>query len=269
MRTIVYQSYRGDDTPKWLEKCMQTVKNWAELKGFDYQREDNFFDYVPDWYKDKAQGKINVIADLARLEIAKKFLDQGYDQTIWMDADVVVFDPDNLTIDTTESYLLCREVWLDTEDDKNFGEETLSCIKKVTNSLLFFARNNSFLDFYIYACKSIMKNQTGRLSRLAFSTKFLTKLYEIMEIPLFPNMGLFSPILMHGIVEEKTAITQLYAESLESPVYAANLCLSFRNQSNKGIMVTDQLFEEVIDKLIRTKGEAINRYFSPALIKYK
>ncbi|MFN6470369.1 MAG: hypothetical protein RMY36_011920 [Nostoc sp. SerVER01] len=48
METIVYQSYCGDETPAWLQKCMQTVKDWAEFKGFDYQREDNFFDYVPD-----------------------------------------------------------------------------------------------------------------------------------------------------------------------------------------------------------------------------
>jgi hypothetical protein len=138
MKTIVYQSYRGNETPNWLETCMQTVKNWAELKDFDYQRVDNFFDYVPDWYIDKSQGKINIIADLARLEIAKKFLNQGYDQTIWMDADVVVFDPDNLNIDTSEEYLVCREVWLDTADDKNFGEGEIFCTEKVTNSLVYF-----------------------------------------------------------------------------------------------------------------------------------
>lgn len=269
MKTIVYQSYCGDETPAWLEKCMQTVKDWAELKGFDYQREDNFFDYVPDWYIEKSQGKINVIADLARLEIAKKFLEQGYEKTIWMDADIVVFDPEKLTVDTTEDYLLCREVWLDTADNINFGEGPLLCIGKVTNSLVYFEQNNNFLDFYIYACKSIMKNQTGRLSRLAVSTKFLTNLAEIIELPLFPNMGLFSPILMHGLIAEEKSIIQLYVESLKSPVYAANLCLSFRNKSYKGIMVTDEFFEQVIDKLIHTKGEMINRYFSPAVIDYR
>lgn len=261
MKTIVYQSYRGNETPSWLLTCMQTVKDWAEAKGYDYQREDNFFDYVPDWYIDKAQGKINVIADLARLEIAKKFLDFGYNQTIWIDADVVVFAPDDLIIDTTEDYLLCREVWLDTEDDKNLGEGTLFCLKKVTNSLVYFTQNNSFLDFYIYATKSIVENQTGRLSRLAVSTKFLSNLYEIMELPLFLNMGLFSPIVMNGIVEDKSEIIQLYAKALIAPIYAANLCLSFRNKSNKGIMVTDELFEQVINKLIQSKGEMINRYF--------
>ena len=268
MKTIVYQSYQGDETPTWLKTCMQTVKDWAELNGFDYQRVDNFFDYVPDWYIDKAQGKINVIADLSRLEIAKKFLNQGYDRTIWMDADVVVFDADKLKIETTEDYLVCREVWLDTEDDKNFGEGTLFCSQKVTNSLVYFTENNSFLDFYIYATKSILKNQLGRLSRLAVSTKFLSRIYEIMELPLFTQMGLLSPILMHGIVAEQTDICQLYADSLKSPIYAANLCLSFRNKSYKDIMVTDELFAQVIDKLRQTKGEIINRYCSPSLINY-
>jgi hypothetical protein len=265
MKTIVYQSYRGNETPSWLLTCMQTVKNWAEAKGYDYQREDNFFDYVPDWYIDKAQGKINVIADLARLEIAKKFLDSGYDKTIWMDADVVVFAPDDLIIDTTEDYLLCREVWLDTQDDKNLEEGTLFYLKKVTNSFVYFTQNNSFLDFYRYATKSIVKNQTDPLSRLAVSTNFLSNLYKIMELPLFPNMGLFSPILMQGIVEDRSKVLQLYAKALITPVYAANLCLSFRNQYNKGIMVTDEFFEQVIDKLIQNKGEMINQYLSSSI----
>ncbi len=265
MKTIVYQSYRGNETPNWLDTCMQTVKNWAELRGFDYQREDNFFDYVPDWYIDKAQGKINVIADLSRLEIAKKFLDQGYERTIWMDADVVVFDAENLTIDTPEEYLVCREIWLDTADDKNYGEGTLFCTEKVTNSLVYFTQKNQILDFYIHATKSIVKNQTGRLSKLAVSTKFLSKLHEMMKLPLFLNMGLFSPILMQAIVEDQTEIIQLYTKALQSPIYAANLCLSFRDKSYKGMMVTDKLFAETIDKLIQTKGEMINQYFSPLL----
>ncbi len=138
---------------------------------------------------------------------------------------------------------------------------TLYCYKKVTNTILVFRKENSFLDFYRDACKSVMKNQTGRLSRLTVSTKFLSKLSEIMELPLFHHMGLFSPILMHGLVKDKPAITELYAKSLEFPIYAANLCLSFRNQSYKGIRVTDKLFDEVIDKLINTKGETINQYF--------
>lgn len=259
MKTIVYQSYYGDETPIWLQKCMQTAKDWAQLKGFDYQREDNLFDYVPDWYRDKAQGKISLIADLARLNMAKKFLAQGYEQSIWIDADVVIFAPDKLTFDTTENCLLCREFWLGTKKDNNSGEETLSCQEKVTNSILFFTKDNSFLDFYIYACQSIMKNQTDQFSHLAVSTEFLSELYQVVELPLLYHMGLFSPLLMQGLVEEKAEIIQFYAKSLRSPIYAANLCFSFRNKVCRGVLMTDKLFEDVTDMLISTKGETINR----------
>lgn len=261
MKTIVYQSYRGNETPAWLEKCMQTVKDWAEAQGFDYQREDDFFQYVPDWYIAKSQGKINLIADLARLELARKYLNLGYERTVWLDADVVIFDSDRFNIDTVEDYLLCRETWLDTKDSIDLGKGALSCQQKVTNSILVFKQGNSFLNFYRDACISLMKNQTGRLSRLTVSTTFLSKLFEIMDLPLFPHLGLFSPILMHGLAEDKSEITQLYAKSLEFPIYAANLCLSFRNKTDKGIDVTDRLFAEVVDKLIATKGEAINQQF--------
>lgn len=259
MKTIVYQSFRGDETPIWLQKCMQTVKDWAQLQGFDYQREDNFFDYVPDWYRDKAQGKISLIADLARLNLAKKFLAQEYERTIWIDADVIIFAPDKLIIDTTENCLLCREVWLGTKQDKDSEKETLFCIEKVTNSILFFAKDNSFLDFYIYACELIMKNQPDEYSHLVVSTKFLSDLYEIVKLPLFNHVGLFSPLLIQGLVEEKAELIQFYAKSLKSPLYAANLCFSFRDQIREGILMSDRLFEDVINKLISTKGEAINR----------
>lgn len=261
MKTIVYQSFQAKETPRWVEKCLETVRDWAESKGFDYQREDNFWDYVPDWYADKVQGKINVVADLARLELARKFLRQGYDRAIWMDADIVVFDRDRLTIDPTEDYLVCREVWLDTADDINLGEGEIFCSKKVTNSLVMFAKNNNFLDFYLDACKSIVKKNTGRLSKLCVSTKFLTKLNEIVELPLYHHIGLFSPILMHGLTNNHKEIIDLYARSLESPVYAANLCFSLRNKDYKGLSIPDSLYEETINKLIATKGEAINQNF--------
>ena len=156
---------------------------------------------------------------------------------------------------------------MSTEEDNNLGEEALSCQEKVTNSLVFFTQDNGFLDFYIHACKSIMKNQTDKYSHLVVSTKFLSDLYEIVELPLFYHMGLFSPLLIQGLVEEKAKVIQFYAKSLSSPIYAANLCLSFRNRAYKGVLMTDKLFEDVIDKLIMTKGETINRLVTNRIAK--
>ncbi len=41
MKTIIYQSYRTENVPTWISTCMQTVKDWATLKGLDYQRIDD------------------------------------------------------------------------------------------------------------------------------------------------------------------------------------------------------------------------------------
>ncbi|MBP0019361.1 MAG: hypothetical protein J7647_17630 [Cyanobacteria bacterium SBLK] len=267
MKTIVYQSFQADETPRWIDRCLETVRDWAMFQGFDYQREDNFFDYVPDWYIEKVQGKINVIADLARLQLAKKFLTEGYDRAIWMDADIVVFDRDRLKVETAENYLVCREVWLDTADGIDLGTGEIFCTQKVTNSLVMFAKNNNFLDFYIDACQSIVKKNTGYLSKLCVSTKFLTKLHELIELPLFHQIGLFSPILMHGIVNNEPEILNLYERSLESPVYAANLCFSFRNKEYKGLSIPDSLFAETIARLIATRGETINQNFVSNIAK--
>lgn len=259
MRTIVYQSFKAQETPRWVEKCLNTVKDWAQEQKFDYQREDNFYDYVPDWYIDKARDKINVVADLARLELARKFLNQGYDRAIWMDADIVIFDPARFKINRAEKYLVCREIWLDTADDKNLDKENIFFTRSVTNSLTMFAQENHFLDFYIDACKSIVKKNVGDLPFLCVSTDFLTKLNEIVDLPLFHHVGLFSPILMQGIVTGNDEILDFYSHSLEQPVHAANLCFSFRNQEYQGLEISDSLYEKTIDRLLITQGNIINQ----------
>lgn len=259
MKTIVYQSFKADDVPSWLGRCLDSVMQWSRNNGFDYVREDNFYDYVPDWYVKKAQNKINVIADLARLKLARKYLDQGYERVIWMDADVIIFNPENLTIETTESHLLCNEVWLDTADNVDFGAGEIFCASKITNSITMFTQDSKFLDFYIEATESIVKRNVGYLSKLCVSTNFFTPLSKIVYLPLFHQVGLFSPILMHGIVSDDQEILQSYVQSLGSPVYAANLCYSFRNKTYKGLSISDALFDETITKLLSTKGIAINQ----------
>lgn len=261
MKTIVYQSYRTYDVPAWISTCMQTVKDWAMLKGFDYQMiDDKLFDYVPDWYKEKAQGQIQPISDLARLELAKEFLLKGYERTVWIDADILIFQPEKLNINTTEEYLFCQEAWIELESGSTVESGKIVCSSKVHNALTVFTQNNKFLDFYIYVCKQIVKNNQGRLSSIEVSTRFLTNLHQFFPLPLFTNMGLFSPINMYAIASEKNYYTQEYVKLLGSPVYAANLCSSFRNKNYQGIDMNDKLYEIVIGKLLETKGELVNQY---------
>ncbi|MEG4589159.1 hypothetical protein QUA54_28665 [Microcoleus sp. MOSTC5] len=240
---------------------MQTVKDWATLKGFDYQMiDDKLFDYVPDWYKEKANGKIQPISDLARLELAKEFILKGYERTVWIDADILIFQPEQLNINTREEYLFCREAWIELETGSTVEEGKIVCISKVHNALTIFTQKNSFLDFYIYVCKEIVRNTQGKLSSIEVSTRFLTNLHQIFPLPLFKNMGLFSPLNMYGIAQNQNYFTQEYVKLIGAPIYAANLCSSFRNTSFQGIDMNDQVYEIVIEKLLETKGELVNQY---------
>ena len=68
MKTLVYQSFRTSDVPVWVTRCMKTVRGWAADRGFDYQFfDDRFFEYAPDWYREKVKHHRLLVGDLARL----------------------------------------------------------------------------------------------------------------------------------------------------------------------------------------------------------
>ena len=256
LKTIVYQSYRIVEVPSWIELCMKTVKDWADINGFDYYFiDDRFFEYVPSWYKDKVNGQFLLVSDLARLELSKEFLSNGYDRTIWVDADVLIFDPYKFTINISEDYAFCREVWV-TPVAKLF----LKFVYSVNNAVSVFVKNNSFLEFYIQACQSIVKNKQGKISPVEVGTLFLTQLYNILHFPLIRTVGLFSPLVMKDIATGKGSILRKYMKHFASPIYAANLTLSYRNINFKGVVMNDKLFDVIVDSLLRTKGEIVNQY---------
>ena len=111
MKTLVYQSFRTSDVPGWVTRRMKSVRGWAADRGFDYQFfDDRFFEYAPDWYREKVKHHRLLVGDLARLELGKKFLAEGYDRTIWIDADVIVFDSENFNVDIREDFAFCRNI---------------------------------------------------------------------------------------------------------------------------------------------------------------
>lgn len=256
MKTIVYQSYRTSNVPSWITKCMKTVKNWAEQKGFDYEFiDDRLFDYVPDWYIKKTNNNILLISDLARLEIAKEYLSKGYNRTIWVDADVVVFDANNFNIDIKDEFAFCREIWID-----KLSDGSVSYSSRVNNAITVFVENNKMLDFYIYACKALVKNKPGTINKLDVGTKFLSTLHANVYFPLLTNVGLFSPVVMYGILTNENKYIEKYIKAFGYPIQAANLCSSFKDVNFQGFLINDNIFNIVIDKLINTKGSIVNGY---------
>jgi hypothetical protein len=260
IKTVVFQSYRTSDVPNWISECLRSVEWWAESKGFDYLFfDDVMFDYAPKWYRDAVDGNILLISDLARLVIASSLLERNFDRVVWVDADVIVFDPEHFNLDIETQYAFCHEVWV----EHGKGEE-VRCVEKVNNAVCVFVRENNFLDFYIYACKEIVKQRAGKLSPISVGTKFLTTIFQEIRFPLLKNVGLFSPLVTKDLALNHKFYPQTYIKAFGHEVRAANLCSSLRDkaQYKSGTIVTDTDYQAAINTLTITKGNVINQFIS-------
>ena len=261
MKTIVYQSYRTNNVPDWIKTCMQTVKAWADSNQFDYQTfDDSFFEYVPEWFRNKTNNEICPITDLARLIVAKQFLSEGYERAIWIDADMLVFEPEKLVVNIERDFLFCHEIWL-LKDAAN----ALHVSHRVNNSFTVFCRNNVHLDFFIDACLRIGK-QKITIGKLDIGTNFLSKLRNILPFPLMENVGILSPALMREIVLEEPLGIIEYAQNLISPIACGNLCASLKGRDIQGVIADDSLYTNVINALLSTRGDIINGLRQPELL---
>ena len=258
MGTVVCQSYRTTAVPPWIERCMESVRGWAERRGFAYERTDDaLFDPVPPWFRERVGGEPVRMSDLARLLLARRLL-EAHERVVWVDADVVVFDPERFVIDAPEGYAFCREAWLSLTP-----EGRVQSSPRVNNAVLVFARGNPFLDFYVHACEMIGRRAGGVVPQAAFGTRFLTVLHEAMPLPLLGSVALASPLVLRGLAAGEDAMVRLYMNRFSSHACALNLCASFRGRRIDGVDVDDALLAAVLERLVSTRGEALNRHAPP------
>lgn len=254
MTTVVCQSYRVQDMPGFIRRCLDTVSDWAARRGFDYRFEgDEFLDRAPGWYRDKVDGDTLPMSDLARLMWARALLGAGARRVIWIDADVVVFDPDNFAIPDGLDYAFCREVWL-----RRGGRDKLLAAEGIHNAVCLFAVGNAFLDFYIHACEEIVRGADGPVLSHQVGPDFLGRVADVIGPRLLTNVGLFSPIVTADIAKGGGRATTAYRRAFGHPVQAANLCASFLDRPEDGFTLTVKIMTRAIDRLLETRGAVVN-----------
>jgi len=255
MTTVVYQSYRTTGVPAWIARSMESVRAWAEGSGFAYERiDDAFFAPVPAWYRDKVGAEPVRMSDLARLLAARRLLAR-HERVVWVDADVVVFDPARFAVDAPEGYALCREAWISLAPDGRVAHAP-----RVNNAVAVFARGNPFLEFYVHACEEIVRRAPGPVGKLAVGTAFLTRLGQAMPLPLLGSVALPSPLVLRDLARGGGPMVALFMSRFGGPARAVNLCASLRGQEVDGVPVDDALLEAALERLVETQGEALNRY---------
>lgn len=256
MKTVVYQSYKPAGGPAWIGRCLDSVRGWAELRGFDYRFiGDEIFDLVPGWYREKAAGQIPIVTDLGRLLLAHDFLGQGYERTVWLDADALIFDPDGFRLSVTGEYAFGDEVWV--QPGKTVG--SLRAYRNVHNAISVFTAGNSFLDFYIHACQSVLERVTGGVPPQIVGPKLLSALHNIIGFKLISEVGMLSPLVVRDIAAGGGPALDLLRCRSRGPLRAVNLCTSLAGKTKDGVTLSDDLLGEVCECLLRTGGTAVNQ----------
>lgn len=257
--TIVVQSFRNRDVPVWIERCLSTIRHWATQSQFQYRIiGDEFFDLVPPWYRRKAGRYLTVVTDLARLLLARKCLGEGYARVVWVDADVVVFNPRGLSLDPGLSYGYCREVWV-----KKNRSQGLSAFLKINNAACLFRDDpaaSRHLDDYIGACTSLVAGLARIRDHTEVGTKLLTSWDRERALPILKGFGLINPVIMQALLTSDTETLKLFMEWQHGPLYAANLCNFFRAGGGGDRGIKDEVYSAVLDKLLEGEGSLLNRW---------
>jgi hypothetical protein len=227
---------------------MQSARAWAGAQQFDYHFiDDRLFDYVPEWYRRGAGTNVLVITNLARLLVARELLAAGYERTIWIDADIFVFDQEAFRIEVISDFAFCHEVWVDTQ----LG--ALVSDVHVNNSVSVFVRGNSFLDFCIWAHEDLIRHGT-QIYAHGTTTRLLTALRKAVPFPLLTNVGVLSPVVAHDIRSGGNGLAQKYAALHGAPIHAINLGGSLCGKFFRGRALGNDDYDAIVDALESTRG---------------
>jgi hypothetical protein len=242
IKTLVYQSFRTHGVPVWMDTCMASVRQWAEIQGFSYRFiDDIFFSYAPEWFRERVKDQRHLVSDLARLELARIYLDEGWDRVIWVDADIYICDPHGFQISTERDYWLSEELWVFLRDNQ------LNFSRRANNAVMSFTQGNQFLDFYRNACQRIVRSKHEKLRHTEVGTSFLAGISHLL--PLLKDVAIFSPRLLSAFYNDDQAIISRYQQELGVPIRAVNLCLTFNNTRFGDLLLDDWVFSQVIKKL--------------------
>ncbi len=251
--TLVIQSFRPDDVPSWMTRCMATVSAWARARGYTYRFiGDELFAPLPVPFRLRTQHQPSMMADLGRLLAARAALAEGFQRVVWLDADIVVFAPDRLVLPHGRDFYLCRELWIEPE------RGGVRVDSRINNAGCVFGAGTSFLPFYIDACQAIIAETSGRLGHTAIATQFLTALDRALRLPVIETIGLTSP---HQLRELALTGTGPCIDALRSrssvPIAAVNLCNAFRGTTiqvpdGPSWVLADAVYEATIDRLLAT-----------------
>jgi hypothetical protein len=254
--TIVFQSFRTDRVPAWINQCLESSRRWAGIRGFEYTfLDDRFFDFIPAELRARTDNKV-ILSDLARLLVSRDLLGKGHRRAVWIDADVVVFDPDGWQVPDESDYYFSHELW----PTPLSGGVRFDV--RANNAVMIFSQGNPVLDFYIDMAKRILVSER-ELKNWHLGVRFLTGLRNVCPLPMLPNIAMLGPDLINDLLRGPKQLTSAYVRAMGEPLVAANLCASNAGATFGDLTLTDAVMDEITNRLVATRGRALNQFLAP------
>jgi hypothetical protein len=249
MRTLVIQSSSLAQRQSWQQHCLQSVERWAQAQGFDYRwLGDEIFAHVPAWYMAKVDSKLPVATDYARLVLLQEALAQGYQQTLWLDADVLVLDT-QMTLDFEGSCAFGQEVWVQERHGKYQAR------RNIHNALAVFRQQCAVLPFLLRCVESLMQRvDPAHIAPQFVGPKLLQALHPLADFAVLPQVGALSPVVIDDLCRGGGPALDSFLQMSQPLPQAVNLCASLLSgeQASRVIeclQTSGLLFDESFDRL--------------------
>jgi hypothetical protein len=250
MKTLIIQSYRTQSVPAWISRCLASVRAWAQAKGYDHWlTDDRAFALCGDDYLAKVGDNPRSITNLCRLELIKRALASGYDRAIWMDADILVFAPQQLDFAAAERISFPHETWL-WRNGRGWGFS-----RTLNNCVVVCPKGDPDLDLIIQATRHRALHHPVTINRQV-GVDLIRGLHQFLQFPLLSNVGMLSNHGVTALAQNHEQLIRQQALYHQTPIYAANLCAS----DHLSPAVPEALTHVAMDILEQTAGDVINRH---------
>lgn len=221
-----------------------SVRGWASAQGFEYQfLDDALFSNLPNKLREKFGAQPVVLSDLARLRLLQAACADGYERAVWLDTDMLVFDPNRLQLPDTQ-HAVGREVWVQVNEGK------LRAYRKVHNAFMMFAASDSFLPFYADTAESFLQRTKAPVVPQFIGPKLLTAQHNLTALTVCEEAGMLSPLCLQDVINGGGAALDRMKKGHGSSLAAVNLSASYEGRASDGVLNDEAAYQKAVDLLL-------------------
>lgn len=204
-----------------MAPCLASVEAWSAAQGHEYLFiGDEIFETVPPWYLAKVAKKLPVATDYGRLVLMRDALKAGYDEVVWFDADLLIFDQ-SLQLMFEGTCAFGQEVWIQQPGIR------LEARRNVHNAVCVFRQHCPVLPFLLHTVESLIRRvDADRISPQMVGPRLLNALHPLADFALLPQVGALSPEVVADLAAGSGPALDLLRRESRVPLQAANVSAS-------------------------------------------